>query len=46
MDHPVHTQDLYLLSEAQLGLFFWLNALTVTSAALNLLQGHISPLSK
>lgn len=46
MDHPVHTENLYLMSEAQLRLFFWLTALTVSSAAISLLQGRISPLSK
>lgn len=45
MDHSVHT-NLYLMSEAQLRLFFWLTALTVSSAAISLLQGRISPLLK
>lgn len=46
MDHPVHTENLYLMCEAQLRLFFWLTALTVSSAAIRLLQGRSSPLSK
>lgn len=46
MDHPVHTENLYLMSEAQLRLFFWLTVLRVSTAAISLLQGRSSPLSK